>query len=106
MGTDYWQPLLDQLRLMVTEKTIDPIDLDRLIVSDDPGEVVSGSHRHRDEAVRPDLRAEGETALVAAGDVREVVEATGRNRSRETRNPDGGGPCLLPDFAFRISGSI
>ena len=27
---------------MVAEKTIDPIDLDRLIVSDDPGEVVSG----------------------------------------------------------------
>jgi uncharacterized protein (TIGR00730 family) len=42
MGTDYWRPLLDQLRLMVTEKTIDPVDLDQLIVSDVPGEVVSG----------------------------------------------------------------
>jgi|SRR5579883_48190 len=42
MGTDYWRPLLDQLRLMVTEKTIDPLDLDSLIVSDSPGEVVSG----------------------------------------------------------------
>jgi hypothetical protein len=41
MGTDYWQPLIDQLRLMVTEKTIDPIDLERIIISDDPGEVVS-----------------------------------------------------------------
>jgi uncharacterized protein (TIGR00730 family) len=41
MGTDYWQPLLDQMRHMVAEKTVDPIDLDRLIVSDDPGEVVS-----------------------------------------------------------------
>jgi uncharacterized protein (TIGR00730 family) len=41
MGTDYWQPLLAMFRVMVTEKTIDPIDLDRLIVSDHPGEVVS-----------------------------------------------------------------
>jgi uncharacterized protein (TIGR00730 family) len=41
MGTDFWQPLLAQLRLMVTEKTIEPIDLDRIIISDDPGEVVS-----------------------------------------------------------------
>jgi uncharacterized protein (TIGR00730 family) len=42
MGTDYWKPLLDQLKLMVDEKTIDPLDLSQLIVSDDPGEVVSG----------------------------------------------------------------
>jgi uncharacterized protein (TIGR00730 family) len=42
MGTDYWRPLLDQLRLMVNEGTIDPHDLDQLIVSDSPGEVVSG----------------------------------------------------------------
>jgi uncharacterized protein (TIGR00730 family) len=41
MGTDFWQPLLHQLRVMVAEKTLDPIDLDRIIVSDDPGEVVS-----------------------------------------------------------------
>ena len=69
MGTDYWRPLIDQLRLMVAEKTIDPVDLDRLIVSDDPGEVVSGGDRHRDEALRPDLRPEGEAAVVAAGEV-------------------------------------
>ena len=42
MGTDYWRPLIDQLKLMVEEKTIDPLDLSQLIVSDDPGEVVSG----------------------------------------------------------------
>src|SRR5215212_5826060 len=42
MGVDYWRPLIDQLRLMVTEKTIDAIDLDQLIISDNPGEVVSG----------------------------------------------------------------
>ena len=41
MGADYWRPLLDQLRLMATEKTINPEDLNQLIVSDDPGEVVS-----------------------------------------------------------------
>ena len=42
MGTDYWRPLLDQLRVLVAEKTIDLGDLDRLVVSDHPGEVVSG----------------------------------------------------------------
>jgi uncharacterized protein (TIGR00730 family) len=41
IGTDYWAPLLAQIRAMVAEKTIDPIDLDRLIVSDDPAHVVS-----------------------------------------------------------------
>src|SRR5829696_1299399 len=41
VGTDYWRPLIDQLRLMVTEKTIDAIDLDQLVISDNPGEVVS-----------------------------------------------------------------
>ena len=42
MGVDFWQPLLAQLERMVSEKTIDPIDFDRLVISDDPGEVVSG----------------------------------------------------------------
>ena len=73
-GHDYWRRCSTSCGCMVAEKTIDPIDLDRLIVSDDPGEVVSGDHRHRDEAVRPDLRPEGEAAVVAAGDVRAVVE--------------------------------
>ena len=41
MGTDYWKPMLDQIRTMVDEHTVDPADLDRLIVSDDPGEAVS-----------------------------------------------------------------
>jgi uncharacterized protein (TIGR00730 family) len=41
MGTDFWRPLIDQLRLMVSERTIDALDLDQLIISDDPGEVVS-----------------------------------------------------------------
>jgi len=41
MGVDYWKPLLEQLRLMAVEKTIDANDLNGLIVSDDPGEVVS-----------------------------------------------------------------
>jgi uncharacterized protein (TIGR00730 family) len=41
MGTDFWHPLVEQLRLMVSEKTIDPLDLDQIIISDDPGEVVS-----------------------------------------------------------------
>ena len=41
MGHDYWQPLLDQIKRMVVEHTIDPADLARFIVSDDPGEAVS-----------------------------------------------------------------
>ncbi len=41
MGTDYWAPLLGMLRRMADEKTIDGADLDGVIVSDDPGEVVS-----------------------------------------------------------------
>ena len=41
MGTDYWRPLVEQLRRMNTEHTIDPLDLDKLIVSDSPGEAVS-----------------------------------------------------------------
>jgi hypothetical protein len=41
MGVDYWAPLISQLRLMAGERTIAAEDLDRLIVSDDPGEVVS-----------------------------------------------------------------
>lgn len=41
VGTAYWRPLLDEIRLMVAEKTIDPVDLDKLIVSDDAGQVVS-----------------------------------------------------------------
>jgi uncharacterized protein (TIGR00730 family) len=41
MGKDYWAPLLALMGTMVSEKTIDPRDLSRLIVSDDPGEVVS-----------------------------------------------------------------
>jgi len=41
MGTDYWRPLLAQIRQMVDEHTVDPADLDKLIVSDEPGEAVS-----------------------------------------------------------------
>ena len=41
VGADYWAPLIAQLKLMAAERTIDARDLDRLVVSDDPGEVVS-----------------------------------------------------------------
>jgi uncharacterized protein (TIGR00730 family) len=42
MGTDYYAPMLDFLKRGMTKgKTIDPIDADKLIVSDHPGEVVS-----------------------------------------------------------------
>lgn len=42
MGVDYWRPLLELLQEMVAAKTIDRIDLDKIIMSDSPGEVVSG----------------------------------------------------------------
>ena len=35
MGADYWAPLRAQLDVMVREKTIDPRDLDLLLVTDD-----------------------------------------------------------------------
>ena len=42
MGRDYWAPLLELMAKMIAERTIVPVDLSKLIVSDDPGEVVSG----------------------------------------------------------------
>jgi uncharacterized protein (TIGR00730 family) len=39
-GVDYWRPMLDFLQdKMVAEKTIDQIDVDRFILSDDPREI-------------------------------------------------------------------
>jgi len=40
VGRDYWQPGIEQLRKFIAEKTIDPADLDRLIVGDDPRDIV------------------------------------------------------------------
>jgi uncharacterized protein (TIGR00730 family) len=41
MGVEYWRPMLDFLRdTMVRVGTIDPMDVDRFIVSDNPDEVV------------------------------------------------------------------
>lgn len=42
MGQDYWTPLLELMAKMIEEQTILPVDLSKLIISDDPGEVVSG----------------------------------------------------------------
>lgn len=42
MGTDYWRPLLEFLRTsMVAERTIDPQDLDRILVTDDVATAVA-----------------------------------------------------------------
>jgi uncharacterized protein (TIGR00730 family) len=42
MGTDYWRPMLEMMRVMVAERTIAAGDLEKVMISDDPGEVVSG----------------------------------------------------------------
>lgn len=41
VGREYWAPGIEQLRKFVVEKTIDPIDLDKLYIGDDPNEVVA-----------------------------------------------------------------
>src|SRR5262249_12388713 len=42
MGRDYWQPFLDFLKSrLIVERTIDPIDFDRLTVTDSPEEAVT-----------------------------------------------------------------
>ena len=41
MGVDYYKPGVDMLRLMLDRKTIDPVDLNKLTISDDPHEVVN-----------------------------------------------------------------
>ncbi len=41
MGTEFWTPLVDQMKGMIAAKTIDGVDFKKLIVSDQPGEVVS-----------------------------------------------------------------
>jgi uncharacterized protein (TIGR00730 family) len=41
-GVDYWRPMLDFLqKKMVGEKTIDQVDVDRFILSDDPVEIAA-----------------------------------------------------------------
>jgi uncharacterized protein (TIGR00730 family) len=47
MGVDYWDPLIRFLReKMVKERTIEPQDVDRLIISDSPEEVVARISNH------------------------------------------------------------
>ncbi len=41
MGVDYYKPGVEMLRRMLERKTIDPADLNRLMISDDPDEVVN-----------------------------------------------------------------
>jgi uncharacterized protein (TIGR00730 family) len=40
VGREYWAPGIEQLKKFVAEKTIDPVDLDKLYIGDDPAEVV------------------------------------------------------------------
>lgn len=42
LGTDYWGPLVDFLRgTFVAQGTIDPVDLDRILVTDSPQEIAA-----------------------------------------------------------------
>jgi hypothetical protein len=40
MGRDYYEPMLAMMRHMVDRRTINPIDLDRIVVGDDPMEII------------------------------------------------------------------
>ena len=42
MGTDFYGPGIEQLKLMVERATINPMDLSKLTISDDPVQVVNG----------------------------------------------------------------
>lgn len=36
VGVSYWSPLIEMMKKMIEEKTIDTVDLDKLIITDDP----------------------------------------------------------------------
>lgn len=42
MGTDFFAPGIEQLKKFVEYATIDPMDLSKLTISDDPVQVVNG----------------------------------------------------------------
>lgn len=50
MGTAYWRPLLEQLRAMVAEGTIDESDLRLFLATDDVGAVVAHLRTHAIES--------------------------------------------------------
>jgi uncharacterized protein (TIGR00730 family) len=41
MGVEYYKPGVEMLRQMLDRKTIDPADLNKLLITDEPGEVVN-----------------------------------------------------------------
>ncbi len=41
VGREYWGPGIEQMRKFVAEKTIDPIDFEKLYIGDDPSEVAA-----------------------------------------------------------------
>jgi uncharacterized protein (TIGR00730 family) len=60
MGCDYWRPLVDFIRTtMVKAGTIDPADIDRILVTDDVGiavdHVVQGAARHLRVVRKPNV---------------------------------------------------
>ncbi len=66
MGCDYWRPMVEFVRTtMVQAGTIDPADIDRILVTDDVGiavdHVVQGAKRHL-KVVRKPSRLLGEAA--------------------------------------------
>ncbi|HEX8090395.1 MAG TPA: TIGR00730 family Rossman fold protein [Blastocatellia bacterium] len=46
MGRDYWQPLLDLLKMMVQARTISPEDLDLLLLTDSVDEAMAHIQKH------------------------------------------------------------
>jgi uncharacterized protein (TIGR00730 family) len=50
MGIDYWAPLIELLRSMVAEKTIDATDLDLLLITDSVGDAMEHIRKNAIEA--------------------------------------------------------
>jgi uncharacterized protein (TIGR00730 family) len=64
MGTAYWQPLIDQLHLMVSEGTIDAADLRLFLATDDVQEAMAHLRTHAIERFGLRPRAPGRSRVL------------------------------------------
>ncbi len=92
LGRDFWRPLLDFMReRLIRERTIDPLDLDRFVVTDSPEEAVGSiteiGRRRFDLTYGPELKKHwllGERALPLGAAARQSSQApNSRSRSAD-----------------------